>query len=41
MTEQEIDRDSVVAQLRNQRLNAFSENLLEQLAAEANIRILQ
>ena len=41
VTEQEIDRDSVVAQLRNQRLNAFSENLLEQLAAEANIRILQ
>lgn len=36
--EQDVDRDAVAAELRNQRLNAFSENLLEQLAAEATIR---
>lgn len=40
-TDQEIDRDAIAAQLRNQRLAAFSENLLEQLAAEATIRILE
>ncbi|MEP5632881.1 MAG: peptidylprolyl isomerase [Tateyamaria sp.] len=39
-TEQDVNRDGISAGLRNQRLNAFSENLLEQLAAEANIRIL-
>ena len=39
--DQEIDRDSIAAQLRNQRLNAFSENLLEQLAAEAKITVFE
>lgn len=39
--DQEINRDGIATQLRSQRLNGFSENLLEQLAAEANIRILQ
>lgn len=39
--DQEIDRDSISAQLRNQRLNAFSENLLEQLAAEATITVFE
>ena len=39
--DQEIDRDSIAAQLRNQRLNAFSENLLEQLAAEATITVFE
>ncbi|WP_299145830.1 peptidylprolyl isomerase [uncultured Tateyamaria sp.] len=39
--DQEIDRDAVATQLRNQRLGAFSENLLEQLRAEANVRIFE
>ncbi|MEM6371634.1 MAG: peptidylprolyl isomerase [Pseudomonadota bacterium] len=39
--DQEIDRDSIASQLRNQRLNAFSENLLEQLAAEATITVFE
>lgn len=39
--DQEIDRDAVANQLRSQRLNAFSENLLEQLAAEATITVFE
>lgn len=39
--DQEIDRDAVADQLRNQRLTAFSDNLLDQLAAEATIRIFE
>ena len=39
--DQEIDRDAIASQLRNQRLNAFSENLLEQLAAEATITVFE
>ncbi|MEO0691960.1 MAG: peptidylprolyl isomerase [Pseudomonadota bacterium] len=39
--DQEIDRDAIAEQLRNQRLNAFSENLLEQLAAEATITVFE
>ncbi|MEL6451399.1 MAG: peptidylprolyl isomerase [Pseudomonadota bacterium] len=39
--EQEIDRDAIASELRNQRLNAFSENLLSELRAEATIRILE
>ncbi|WP_299374636.1 peptidylprolyl isomerase [uncultured Tateyamaria sp.] len=39
--DQEIDRDSVASQLRNQRLGAFAENLLEQLRAEATIRTFE
>lgn len=39
--DQQVNREAIAAELRNQRLNAFSENLLEQLAAEANIRVLQ
>ncbi|MEO0865699.1 MAG: peptidylprolyl isomerase [Pseudomonadota bacterium] len=35
--DQTIDREAVAAQLRNQRLNAFSENLLAELEAEAKI----
>ena len=37
--DQEIDREAVSAQLRNQRLSAFSDALLEELRAEATIRI--
>lgn len=40
-TDGEIDRDAVAAQLRNQRLSAFSDNLLDQFAAEASIRIFE
>jgi len=39
--DQEIDRDAIASQLRNQRLNAFSENFLEQLAAEATIIVFE
>ena len=39
--DQEIDRDAIATQLRSQRLNAFSENLLEQLAAEATITVFE
>ncbi|MEO0378913.1 MAG: peptidylprolyl isomerase [Pseudomonadota bacterium] len=39
--DQEIDRDAIANQLRSQRLNAFSENLLEQLAAEATITVFE
>lgn len=39
--DEEIDRDAVAAQLRNQRLNAFSENLLNQLAAETTIVVFE
>ncbi len=39
--DQEVDRDAIASELRNQRLNAFSENLLEELAAEATIRIYE
>ncbi|MEO0666780.1 MAG: peptidylprolyl isomerase [Pseudomonadota bacterium] len=35
--DQVIDREAVAAQLRNQRLTAFSDNLLAELAAEAKI----
>ena len=38
---QEIDRESISNQLRNQRLSAFSDNLLEQLRAETDIRIFE
>jgi peptidyl-prolyl cis-trans isomerase SurA len=37
----EINREEVATQLRNQRLNAFSENLLSELAADANITIFE
>ncbi|MEO1779162.1 MAG: peptidylprolyl isomerase, partial [Pseudomonadota bacterium] len=39
--DQVIDRQAVAAQLRNQRLTAFSDNLLAELAAEANIVIFE
>ncbi|MEL6888935.1 MAG: peptidylprolyl isomerase [Pseudomonadota bacterium] len=39
--DQVIDREAVAAQLRNQRLTAFSDNLLAELAAEANIVIFE
>ncbi|WP_299692624.1 peptidylprolyl isomerase [uncultured Tateyamaria sp.] len=39
--DQVIDRESVAAQLRNQRLTAFSDNLLAELEAEANIVIFE
>jgi len=39
--EGEIDRGAVAAELRNQRLNAFSENLLAELEADADIRIFE
>ena len=39
--DQEIDRDAIADQLRNQRLTAFSDNLLEQLAAEATITVFE
>lgn len=39
--DQEIDRATVSAQLRNQRLSAFSEALLEELRAEATIFIYE
>ncbi|MEO0390298.1 MAG: peptidylprolyl isomerase [Pseudomonadota bacterium] len=39
--DQEIDRDSIAVQLRNQRLNAFSESLLSELEAEATIRFFE
>ena len=39
--DQEIDRNAVAGQLRNQRLNAFSETLLSDLRAEANVRIFE
>ena len=39
--DQVIDRESVAAQLRNQRLTAFSNNLLAELEAEANIVIFE
>lgn len=39
--EQEIDREAVSAQLRNSRLTAFSETLLDELRAEATIRIFE
>ena len=39
--EQVSDREAVAAQLRNQRLTAFSDNLLAELAAEANIVIFE
>jgi peptidyl-prolyl cis-trans isomerase SurA len=39
--DEEIDRDAVAAQLRNQRLNAFSENLLNQMAAETTIVVFE
>ena len=39
--EQEIDRDAIAAQLRNQRLTALSDNLLDQLAAEATITVFE
>jgi peptidyl-prolyl cis-trans isomerase SurA len=37
----EIDRAAVAAQLRNSRLSAFSETLLDELRAEATIRIFE
>mmetsp|Transcript_24061 Transcript_24061/g.44345 ORF Transcript_24061/g.44345 Transcript_24061/m.44345 type:complete len:420 (-) Transcript_24061:212-1471(-) len=39
--EQEIDREAVAAQLRNSRLTAFSDTLLEELRADATIRIFE
>jgi peptidyl-prolyl cis-trans isomerase SurA len=39
--DQEIDRATVSAQLRNQRLSAFSEALLEELRAEATIFVYE
>lgn len=39
--DQEIDRAAVAAQLRNSRLSAFSETLLDELRAEATIRIFE
>ncbi len=39
--DQEIDRNAIANQLRNQRLNAFAETLLADLRAEADIRILE
>jgi len=39
--DQEIDRDAIADELRNQRLTAFSDNLLEQLAAEATITVFE
>ncbi|KIC49267.1 peptidylprolyl isomerase [Tateyamaria sp. ANG-S1] len=39
--DQEVDRGAVATQLRNQRLNAFSETLLAELRAEADVRILE
>ncbi|MEP1198217.1 peptidylprolyl isomerase [Tateyamaria sp.] len=39
--DQEIDRDAIKDQLRNQRLTAFSDNLLKQLAAEATITVFE
>lgn len=39
--DQEIDRSAIAGQLRNQRLNAFSETLLADLRAEADVRIFE
>ena len=39
--DQVVDRESVASELRNQRLTAFSDNLLAELAAEANIVIFE
>ncbi len=39
--DQEVDRAAVASQLRNQRLNAFSETLLADLRAEADVRIFE
>ncbi|WP_299150122.1 peptidylprolyl isomerase [uncultured Tateyamaria sp.] len=39
--DQEINREAIAIQLRNQRLNAFSENLLAELEAEATIRVFE
>ncbi|WP_299614452.1 peptidylprolyl isomerase [uncultured Tateyamaria sp.] len=39
--DQVIDRDAIATQLRNQRLNAFSETLLADLRAEADVRIFE
>ena len=39
--DQEIDRDAIAAQLRNQRLTALSDNLVDQLAAEATITVFE
>ncbi|WP_415920443.1 peptidylprolyl isomerase [Tateyamaria sp. SN6-1] len=39
--DQVVDREAVAGQLRNQRLTAFSENLLAELEAEANIVIFE
>ncbi|APX11338.1 peptidylprolyl isomerase [Tateyamaria omphalii] len=39
--DQEIDRAAVASQLRNQRLNAFSETLLADLRADADVRIFE
>lgn len=39
--EQVIDRAAVANELRNQRLNAFSETLLSELRAEADVRIFE
>ncbi|WP_299041590.1 peptidylprolyl isomerase [uncultured Tateyamaria sp.] len=39
--EQEVDRAAIATQLRNQRLTAFSETLLAELRAEADVRIFE
>lgn len=39
--DQVIDRAAVATELRNQRLNAFSETLLSELRAEANVRVFE
>jgi peptidyl-prolyl cis-trans isomerase SurA len=39
--DQEIDRDAIAYELRNQRLTAFSDDLLEQLAGEATITVFE
>ncbi|MEM8654577.1 MAG: peptidylprolyl isomerase [Pseudomonadota bacterium] len=39
--DQEIDREAIATGLRNQRLGAFSETLLAELRAEADVRIFE
>ncbi|MEX0369143.1 MAG: peptidylprolyl isomerase [Tateyamaria sp.] len=39
--DQVVDRAAVATELRNQRLNAFSETLLSELRAEADVRIFE